>query len=324
MSKHSHRVTLFLLGILFAVCSDTACALNVGLQFTSGHIYTPVSSLTGNARIVEWDRQLNILREIPINAEGTTGATFNDRDNLVVITRRDDRVRVVEYDAAGNAVGEYVDDPGASLLLGSYIDFEPVRKIYAFADDERVTLLDDGLNFISASAAIFERASGVTFAPDGSLYVADQSTNVITHFDSSLSIQRQFHSGGSITTGIEVSKTGHLLVTLWGNGRLDRIDLQTLSSETLVSGLGRSGISDVFELPNGNLLTTSERNVLSLFDEDGGLISSRPGVGAFGDGVAFLVPEPSPMAMLLLLAIGLLLLIPNRGHLSSHSQNGTN
>jgi hypothetical protein len=169
----SISLSALIMPCLAACCCD-ATAATLNNRFTPGHIYTPVSTLSGNARIVEWDLQLNKVREIPINAEGTTGAVFNDRGNLVVITRRNGNVRIVEYDAGGNAIDEYVRNPPDSLLLGSYIDYDPVQGIYAFADDHQVTVLDGNLNFVASSDSIFDRASGVDFAADGTLYVSDQ------------------------------------------------------------------------------------------------------------------------------------------------------
>jgi len=302
------RLTVMFLLLLVAGINTVICASSAigaptdAAGFKRNHIYTPVSQLTGGGLIVEWDQQLQEIRRIPINAEGTTGATFNDRNNLVVITRRADRVRVVEYDASGTAVNEYNTGQG-SLLLGSYIDFDPVRKIYAFADGNRVTLLDKDLRFLSSTPSLFRRASGIAFADDGTLYVTDQLDDELFRLDANLVTNLQIYAGGFVPTGIDFDAAGKLLVTYFGDGRLDRFDVSTLNAETVVSGLGYGGISDVLSLPSGQLLTTDDRNRLNIFTSSGMLLSQTPGVGRFGDSLAFLpVPEPSVLAML---AVGL-------------------
>ena len=70
--------------VVVILCSGVSSTK--GDQFTPGYIYAPVNQAAGNAGILEFDSNLNFSREIPINAEQTTGSVFNDRGNPVSYT----------------------------------------------------------------------------------------------------------------------------------------------------------------------------------------------------------------------------------------------
>ena len=289
--------TIFLVGTGRVAPSDAQ-------SFVPGHIYAPIDG----GSIVEWDGGLNEVRQFSVNGVSTaTGVTFSDHGTLVFIGLRNSTTNVMEVDATGKILNDY-DTGRGGLLRGSYIAFDPTQRIYAFANETQVTYLNANLSLIGSTPSIFQRASGVTFGPNGLVYATDQFQTQIRVFDTNRQLQQSISFPGSAATGLDFNGANQLYVALFGDGLLRKLDLGTNQQSTIVSGLGFGGISDVEVLPGGNLLATGFRSNLSLYSAQGLLLDSNSGAGTFGDSAALYVPEPSAG---LLLAIGVAIAIPH-------------
>ena len=90
--------------------------------FTPGHIYAPY----GNS-IIELDGNLTKVGSISVSSVRSSGATFNSSRDLVVICQdASNEVYVREVNAAGQTIRQF-DTGEQTLLLGSYIAFDPSR-----------------------------------------------------------------------------------------------------------------------------------------------------------------------------------------------------
>ncbi|MBM4108850.1 MAG: hypothetical protein FJ255_08585 [Phycisphaerae bacterium] len=263
-------------------------------QFIPGRLYTP----TDGGVIIEWDQQLQLRRQFTVpGVETATGAVFNDAGNLVFIGRRAGSTRVMEINSSGTILREYNTGLG-SLFRGSYIDFDPASRRYVIADYRRVTVLSANLALVASTPSTFERASGVAFAPGNVILATDQSGGTLRRFNAStLAEMTPITIGGWVRTGIDVTGSGHVLLTAFGDGTVQRLTNGQPPLVTLVGGLGYGNLSDVRDLGNGTFVTSDGRGLLKIYSSSGSLL--RTGVSTtFSDGVAFLVPSPAGLVVL--------------------------
>lgn len=223
-----------------------------------------------------------------------SGAVFNDRGNLVMLTRFDDRVQVLETTTAGEIVNQFNTGRG-SLLLGSFIDFHVPTQQYIFANDDRLTLLDSGLNFVGSTDDIFQRASGVGFLPDGSILATDTDIRSILHFDSSLQLLDLIALPGRTNTGFDIGPDGNVYASIFSDDEVVKVNLDTHEREIFLSDL--NNVENVTFLSDGTLLTNGD--TLNRYTIDGRLLESIPAFD--GDATAILIiPEPSSLSLLAL------------------------
>ena len=214
------------------------------------------------------------------NVNTATGAMFNSSGNLVFIGQ-DNRYEVLvrEVNASGQVLRQY-DTGSGGLNRGSYIDFDPIRHIYAFADDDHLTFLDSNLCRIGATANVFQRASGVAFGADGCVFAGDQSDYRVYKFDATFALQSVLdfpYPYGYVATGLDVADNGDLLLTSYGHGAVYRMNPETGDISQVVQDLGYGRVSSVMELPDGRLLMYGEEVVYA---------SSRPPANFSALGVA--------------------------------------
>lgn len=294
MFRRFARAIGILASVSIAWCGSGAIV--AGATFTPGHIYSP----TG-ANIAELDQSLTKVGQVTVNGvRSGSGAIFNDSGNLVWICQDNNssyEVRVREVNASGQVLRQF-DTGMGSLLLGSFIDFDPVRRVYAYASDKHLTFLDANLSKIGDTANVFSRASGVAFAADGSVYATDQFTSKVHHFDPITLAEENTITVPSpynwVLTGLDVAGNGDLLLTSFGNGAVYRMSPDTGAISQIVSNLGYGQLSSVTELPDGRLLTAGEGRAARLFSATGQLLFT----GGGGDSALLYVPEPSTLVLL--------------------------
>jgi hypothetical protein len=292
--------------LVFCVWFATT-ALVAATSFVPGHIYSTGLNV---GYISESDGSLSHVGNISLSGVvGESGATFNDLGNLVLICQDTNyHVMVREVNADGQTIRQY-DTGGGCLLGGSYIDFDPSRRIYAFADDKHVTFLDYNLCRLGATADVLGRASGVAFAADGSLFVSDQNDHRIHQFDSTTFTQRNVlsFSNGWCATGLDVAANGDLLLTSFGYGAVYRMNPATGNTTQAVPNLGYGNMICVTEMVDGRLLTAGNNSgSVRIFSADGNVLAfADSGVGHTESAICF-VPEPSAVALLAIGALGLL------------------
>ncbi|MCB9839005.1 MAG: hypothetical protein H6813_06670 [Phycisphaeraceae bacterium] len=248
---------------------------------------------------------LEIIRQIPVpNLDGATGSVFNSRGNMVVVGRwigpdGVDTVSVVELNGAGELVNRY-DTGDQSLNLTSYIDFDPVRKVYAFANEERITILDNNLHLITHTEPIFERVTGVVFGDDGILYATDNNQQEVFVFDQAFELERMIRFLSFSSGGIDYSSNGDLLVTDSSRGDLFRMNTATGYLSAIFTGLGSGQLRDVLELPDRSLRTIDALGNVSSWTADGQFIHEAPGLGFdyAADGIAYYIPTPTAMSII--------------------------
>lgn len=267
-----------------------------GAEFVAGHIYTPI-----DGAIVEWDQQFNLIRIFQVEGVNTSsGAVFGPNNELVFLARQGGDVKVLRVDADGQITGEY-DTGHSSFLRGSYIDFNPVTQQYAFANDDRITILDADLNFVSHTMGfVFDRASGVAWGENGELYATDQLENTIAGFGSN------FIHTGRVAHGFDggMDRVGsRLWATDITQGEFGWFDLDTGSQGNLVDLSDFGEFSDIYVFADGRILTTGTHNELRMFDAFGTLLYQGGGFGGPGDGVAVFIPSPSGSLCLGALAV---------------------
>jgi WD40 repeat protein len=301
----SRRCQMFLV-LIFGICLAPT-ALLAATPFVPGHIY---STGLNAGYISELDANLQSVGRITLNGiRGESGATFNDSGNLVLICQdTNNHVLVREVDGAGQTLRQYDSGSGA-LYGGSYIDFDPSRRIYAFADRTHVTFLDANLSKIGATADVLGRASGVAFAQDGSLFATDQNDAHVRQFDSTTFAQQNILAfpNGWVATGLDVSQTGDLLLTSFGNGAVYRMKPATGDITQVVPNLGYGMMNSVMELPDSRLLTIGNYGgTARLFSATGEALASANSGSGIAECAVYYVPEPSTLALLATAASGLL------------------
>ena len=147
------------------------------------------------------------------------------------------------------------------------------------------------------------KSSGVGFDSTGRVFATDQFNNFVYQFDTSFLLESQISFPSNVANGIDVSSNGDLLIALFGDGAVDRLNPETELRSRIVDALGFGPINDVTELPDGRLLTVG--GPLRLYTDDGQLLDTS--IGALtGDSVAFLIPEPSTLALTCLALLGLI------------------
>lgn len=262
--------------------------------FTANHYYTPMRGGT----VVEWDSDLKQVGSFTIpNVNGYAGCVFDDSGHLVLIAQRAESfdLQVLKVDAKGTVISKY--SAGAnSLLMGSYIDYDPVRKIYAFANDHAVTYLDSSLKLLGNAQQVFSRASGVAFGAGGTLYATDQFNSGINEFDLSFKKITTIPFPSWCATAIDTNPDGSLMVCDFANGSLSHVDPVTGSSTTVLKKLGYGAISDVEVLPDGRFVTITYGGPLMLYSANGQFLGESIGTTS-GDSVAYyhvnVVPSPT-------------------------------
>ena len=287
--------------LLLSVLLSSVVPAPAALVLGGDYLLTP----RDGGEVVVWDTNLvESSRFTVAGIDSVTGSVCNDRGNLVMIARRNNQVEVVEADLTGAFIRSYATGR-FSLLRGSYIDFDPATRRYVFADDDRLTLLDADLGLVASSSPLFDRASGVAFGSDGFIYATDQFESLIHRFTPGLALVESIPFSGWINTGIDASPDGSLLVSMFGDGAVDRFDPDTRARQNVVSGLGYGRVSTVLELPDGSILTAGTS--LQLRSAGGSLLHTA----AFsGDSVAlWQIPEPGVPA---LAAAGVVLALAGR------------
>lgn len=279
-------------------------ASQAAAQFVPGHIYTP----TDDGRIIGWTQDLEMVGEIQIEGvqgvdgvQTATGAVFNSRGNLVFIGRRFDSVRVIEVDGFGSIVNEF-DSKAGALTRGKQIDYHAASNRYIFADDDRITLLDSKLNFISSSTPDFEVPTGVAFSPDGSIWGIDNRETNIRRFNDDLSIELDpqlitLSSGGGMSRSLD----GEILVTDAGNQNVRLVDPFTGDIQLIVSGLGT--VRAVTSLADKSFLTTNGTSAFRRFDLDGNLLAEASSLPDSVWGMAQFIPSPSVASLVPLASV---------------------
>jgi hypothetical protein len=262
--------------------------------FHAGNFYTPLD----NGWVVERNGSLDEVRRFRVpGMYSATGCTFNDRNELVMIAQLAGTVRLLAVNADGAIVRSY-DTHEGSLFRGSYVDYDANRGIYAFADQSRITFLDRNFSLLGSTQNIFGRATGVTFAADGSLFAADSVNYRIRVINSTTFAEtRSFQYFSDVLTGMDMGADGFLRVSQFGAGRIDRVNPANGNRALLIDNLGFGGVSSVTELPGGRLLTVNGLAALRLYTANGTLLDSDAGPGEFGDGVAYFVPAPGGLVL---------------------------
>jgi len=293
--------------VLIWVAWSAPAVLVAAPAFIPGHVYSTGFNV---GYIADLDPSLNSAGRITLsNVLAESGATFNDSGNLVLLCQDSSyHTQVREVNAAGQTVRQY-DTASGGFLGGSYIDFDPSRRIYVFADDKHLTFLDANLHKIGATADLFGRASGVAFGQDGSVFATDQNDYHVRQFDSTTFAQESVISFpyGYIATGLDVAGNGDLLLTSFGNGAVYRMNPGTGAISQIVPNLGYGMMNCVTELPDGRLLTEGNYGgMVRLYSATGSLLSSGYSDSGIGECAVFYVPEPSTLVFLGVGALSLL------------------
>lgn len=291
------RIAVLCIGFLLSVVPTTHA------KFTPGHFYTPID----DGFVLEWDENLEQVGQFQIpGVIGATGATFNDAGNLVLIARRNNAVQFLEVLSDGSIVREFHASNGP-LLRGSYTDFDPVRGLYAFANDDRITVIDRDFNLVDSTPPIFSRASGVVFRDDGSLLAVDQFSSFLSVFDQDFALLDQIGVGGLGNVGMDVTADGDVLITSFADGNVFQYDFQTETVTPFITGFGFGDITDVFVLPTSELIVMGGAGPIFLYNSDGMLFNQSEKFLEFGDSVAYFIPSPNaaiPLATIMLMSAG--------------------
>ncbi len=264
--------------------------------FLPGHLYTPgYPGGKSYSRLVAWTPGMEYVNEIRVDdVEAVTGGVFNRAGNIVVIGRYEDHSHVLEIDGEGQVVKSY-QMRRSSLALGSYVDYNPVTGNYIVAEAERITLLDGDFNAIASSDDSFRRASGVLFGADGTIYATDQFRSNVRRFTPDLSEELSpILYGSDVAAGMSLRGDGEILLTQFGRGQIDVLDLDTETITPLITELGYREAADVVDLGNGTFAVTGDRNQMSLFSYEGELLAKTRIIDMFSDSLAFYNPIPSP------------------------------
>ncbi len=280
-------------GTMAALCV-AAMAWSADAAFVPGHFYTP----TDSGFVLEWNAQLQQVGQFSVpDLPFNSGAVFNSSGNLVIVGMRAGSTKVVEVDSRGTVLREYATGL-SGFLDGAYIDFDAGTNRYVVADNHRITVLDQNLNYITSSVNNFSRASGVAFAPGNIILATDQGVSGLRRFDAmTMTELSPLSIGGAVRTGIDVGGSGDVLTTLFVNGAVQLLAGGNPPAANIVGGLGNGGASDVRWLPDGSFVTIGFRGNLRHFSSAGALIESGP-VTDFSDGVAYFVPSPGASVLL--------------------------
>jgi len=273
--------------------------LSLGSQISSPGIVVvqPDMILTpGDGGVVTaWDSSFNSLGSFTVPGVGSvTGSIVNPDGNLVMIARSEitDTVQIIESDFTGQIINEY-DTGAGSLLRGSYIDFDPGSGRYIFADDDKVTVLDQQLSFLGSTPEVMSRASGVAFWDNGNFYASDQSDDIIFHFNASFELVSQIPYSSRVSVAMDRDAQGNLVIADFGDGEIDLFNPLNSQRTNIVNGLDWGEVSGLLVLPDGNILTASGE--LKKYSPSGQLLLSGPAVG---DSVAYYtIPEPGSISL---------------------------
>lgn len=295
--------TAFACAAIASLVPSVAAAGPAG-SFTPGHLYR----IYNDGLVIESNLDLDEVSRFYVpEIDGVSGASFNDSGELAFIGRHKNQVKVVKINGTGEVVGEHVI--GGPLLKGSYIDFDPISRRYAFADSKRVTLLDESLDPLETGSTgdMFDRVSGVEFAPDGRLFAVDRFRSSVYEINSEGTIVDSYFIWRR-PGGMDAGPNGELFITQTDDGILNELDLSTRTFETLVDAPGYH-MADVLRLPDGTLIVGDNVNRIRRYTTTGVLLDFDNGPQhTFGEGLVYYVPSPGAVAafgaLSLLLPVG--------------------
>lgn len=222
--------------------------------------------------------------------------------------------QVLRFDGqTGAPLGPFVwDDPATpqdetgGLTTPTGAVFGPDGQLYvaSFADDQ--ILRYDGTTgafidvFVAAGTGnINGPDAGLDFGPDGDLYVPSFNANRVLRYDGKTgALKGTFAPPGLFELSrprcLRWRGDGLLYVSSWGNGRINRYDLEGDLVDVFVTTPSPTGLE--FDPLTGDLLVTSDQgDSVRRFDGDSGaplgtLVPANPGSGP--DGATFLALFP--------------------------------
>jgi hypothetical protein len=137
----------------------------------------------------------------------------------------------------------------------------------------------------------YDRVSGVAVGGDGHIYTTDQIDNRLVILNADGSFNRSFFIG-PVPTGLDFDQGGVLYAAIFSDQSLRRVDLNSDSSTTVLSGIQE--ISDIaFSADGSYYLSMARGNILQHRSITHSLLESV-GTQNFADSIAIMpVPEPS-------------------------------
>ena len=176
--------------------------------------------------------------------------------------------QVVQYDGpTGDIVGQFAArnggqfngmtwGPNGNLYTSQQIGFSGRWRIAEF-DGETGVFIQNVLNITNAGLSV---AKGLTFGPDGDLFVGDFFRGRVARYDGTTFQEIAATPDGSIGTpsGMHIAPNGNLMVLSGGNNLIREYDI----SSDGISAIGDFGLSGVVQPqdftwgPNGNIFVT--------------------------------------------------------------------